>query len=437
MAKRNRRGAVAAVALAVCVCGIAAPAAPSRTVPDLAPDLAPEFADVVDLGATFSVYSFGQSPYNRSVPFLPFEERLRFSKGAEAFTVLRDGGADVPVDVLPATSANAPSCEACHVRDGRGPAHGVPLDRTGLSVVNHAGDAAPVFRYPATAGDGAVRLTDVRFEVAARLLLRGAETVELVRPVAFVDGVERPVDLRNAPGVYGLGLLEAIPDASIRAHALARPHAQLGIAGRVAEPAVVGEGDRVGRFGWKGSFPTLAEQVSHAVTAELGIVDGPGGGDPAFAALVADLTHYLQLLAVPARRPAGEAHRAGAVLFVETGCAMCHVPSWRTGDGPDVPERARDLVVHPFTDMLLHDMGEGLADPSGGPQARLWRTAPLWGIGVQHGVSPEAGFLHDGRARTLTEAILWHGGDATPVVDRFRALGPDERAALLAFLASL
>lgn len=386
-----------------------------------------EWADVLNLGATFSVYSYGQAPYNRSAPFLRLEERVRFSDGAEAFA------AGAP----PTARANAPSCESCHFKDGRGRSHSDDFSATGFSVVNRGDDGSPpVFRKVAASDAGAARLADVRWASSDRIVLAGGETVELVRPVALVDGAERVVDLRNAPATYGLGLLEAIPDADIVAFARARPYERFGITGLVPVAADANGSGRVGRFGWKATFATLPGQVRSAAANELGIGSGPE--DPELAAQVTKLTNYLRVLAVPARRLNGErSYRHGARVFASTGCAMCHVPSQRTGRTADLPEPYRDLTIFPFTDMLLHDLGPGLSDLSATELSRHWRTAPLWGIGVQHGVSPDVGFLHDGRARTLTEAILWHGGEARVAVDRFKELAPEDRAALIAFLASL
>lgn len=405
---------------------------------------AAEWADALNLGATFSVYSYGQAPYNRSAPFLRIEERVLFSVGAEAFTIPLARSLKIASGVVPTANANAPSCESCHFRDGRGRTHSADFGATGFSVVNRGRDGSPpVFRRPAASDAGAARLGDVRWAFADRIILSGGESAELVRPVALVEGVERPVDLRNAPGVYGLGLLESIPDADIVASAQARPYERFGITGLVPLARGANAPVRVGRFGWKGTFATLSEQVRSAVATELGIVDRrhparPGPEDPELAALVTTLTNYLRLLAVPARRLNGEGtYQHGAQLFALTGCAMCHVPSQRTGQTADLPEPYQSLTIFPFTDMLLHDMGPGLSDPSASELSRHWRTAPLWGIGVQHGVSREVGFLHDGRARTFTEAILWHGGEARYAVNRFKTLTPEDRADLIAFLASL
>jgi len=390
--------------------------------------------NVRELGATFSVYSYGQAPYNRSAPFLGLEERTRFSGGASAFAEAYPGST---------VSANAATCEICHFRDGRGRAHAPRLDETGFSVVNPAEAPHRVFRTPTPSDSAAARLVEVRWVVARRVVLSSVEVVELVRPVAIINGVERPLDLRNAPGAYGLGLLEAIPEGDIEAQAHIRKYQPFGVSGRAAMAADSDGSRRIGRFGWKATFATLPGQVRNAAITELGLVeatrsDAASREGPAFEPFVESLTTYLRFLAVPARRLGGESSVGrGAARFAEAGCAMCHLPSWRTAAGPGTPETHRGLTIYPFTDLLLHDMGDDLRDPTDHEDSRHWRTAPLWGIGVQRGVSSEAGFLHDGRARTFTEAILWHGGEGRYAVERFKALSPQGRAELVAFLSSL
>ena len=149
---------------------------------------------------------------------------------------------------------------------------------------------------------------------------------------------------------------------------------------------------------------------------------------------------YSRNLAVPARRNVGTPSvLAGKRHFYEAGCISCHTPKFITPHKtPGMPEQARQLIW-PYTDMLLHDMGDGLADnrPEAKASGNEWRTPPLWGIGLAQTVNPQAGFLHDGRARTLEEAILWHGGEAEPAVARFSQSSADNRRALLDFLNSL
>ena len=150
-------------------------------------------------------------------------------------------------------------------------------------------------------------------------------------------------------------------------------------------------------------------------------------------------TFYVQTLAVPARRNIHDPQvRRGEELFVAAACAACHTPTLRTGVLVGVPEVSHQ-TIHPYTDMLLHDMGEALADgrPEGDAEGREWRTAPLWGVGLTEVVSGHRFLLHDGRARGVKEAILWHGGEAQTARDAFAALSKAERDKLIAFVNSL
>jgi CxxC motif-containing protein (DUF1111 family) len=148
---------------------------------------------------------------------------------------------------------------------------------------------------------------------------------------------------------------------------------------------------------------------------------------------------YLQALTVPARRNIDDpAVRQGEELFRRAGCVICHVPELKTGTTAPIPGAANQ-VIHPYTDLLLHDMGEGLADhrPDFLADGREWRTPPLWGLGLSRSVNGNADLLHDGRARDVTEAILWHGGEAEVARDIFRGMKPSERSALVKFVDSL
>jgi CxxC motif-containing protein (DUF1111 family) len=149
------------------------------------------------------------------------------------------------------------------------------------------------------------------------------------------------------------------------------------------------------------------------------------------------LTMYVSTLAVPARRPIDAQVQKGARLFEKASCVQCHKPQARTGKGAFAEVSNQD--VQPFTDLLLHDMGEGLADgrPDFKAGGREWRTPPLWGIGLIETVNKHTNLLHDGRARTIEEAILWHGGEAEAPKEAFRTMGKEDRDALVAFLKSL
>jgi CxxC motif-containing protein (DUF1111 family) len=166
----------------------------------------------------------------------------------------------------------------------------------------------------------------------------------------------------------------------------------------------------------------------------------PSGGAPEIESrTLASVTLYARALAVPARRGVQtENVLRGERLFVEARCTSCHTPTLRTGLVPDL-KALSEQVIHPYTDLLLHDMGPELSDdrPSFRAQGSEWRTPPLWGVGLVHKVNGHTRFLHDGRARDLNEAVLWHGGEATESRRRYQRMARDERAALLAFLESL
>ena len=150
------------------------------------------------------------------------------------------------------------------------------------------------------------------------------------------------------------------------------------------------------------------------------------------------MVFYVSTLAVPARRDVDSPQiRSGAKLFGQAGCAACHVPAMRTGSHQIAALAGQ--YIQPFTDLLLHDMGEGLADgrPDYEADGREWRTPPLWGIGLVKTVNKHTNFLHDGRARNLEEAILWHGGEAEASKETFRSMTAEERRTLISFVNSL
>jgi CxxC motif-containing protein (DUF1111 family) len=262
---------------------------------------------------------------------------------------------------------------------------------------------------------------------------------------------------RIAPAVFGVGLLEGVPAAAIEAAADPDDEDGDGISGRVNHVLDPVTGERVlGRFGWKANVPSVRAQNAGAFAGDIGITSTvfprqsctpaqaecsaqPTGGDPEVDdAKLDQVTFYTRTLAVPARRAVAQAAtRDGQRTFDELGCASCHTPEQRTG-ASDVAALS-EQVIRPYTDLLLHDMGAGLGDgrPDGEATGREWRTPPLWGIGLVETVNGHTRFLHDGRARNLLEAILWHGGEAAESRDRFAQLSADDRADLLAFLESL
>ena len=262
---------------------------------------------------------------------------------------------------------------------------------------------------------------------------------------------------RIAPQMIGLGLLELIPETDILANADENDRNGDGISGRANRVwDRQQQATALGRFGWKAGEPTLKQQNSGAFAGDMGLTTAlhpttdctsaqpcdlsVSGGTPEIPDKTLNhVTFYTQHLAVPAQRNArSEAVQQGYRHFNEAGCNQCHVEHWTTGQAADRPELSNQ-PIRPFTDLLLHDMGEALADnrPEYLADGREWRTAPLWGIGLNKTVTGQENYLHDGRARTLEEAILWHGGEAAAARNHFMQLEQSQRQHLIEFLESL
>jgi len=258
--------------------------------------------------------------------------------------------------------------------------------------------------------------------------------------------------------MIGLGLLEAVPETTLRALAARQKAEGSGVAGRVNYVwDATARKNLPGRYGWKSEQPTVLQQTAGAFAGDMGLTSSlvpdenytvrqeicarqPSGGHPEVSdKIFNDVVLYSRTLAVPARRNwTAPTVLQGKALFAQAGCAVCHEPKLQTGDCADLPELSNQ-TTRPYTDLLLHDMGEELADhrPAYAASGRDWRTPPLWGIGLVAKVNGHTCFLHDGRARNLTEAILWHGGEAQTAREKFRAFSRAERNALIAFLESL
>lgn len=265
---------------------------------------------------------------------------------------------------------------------------------------------------------------------------------------------------RLAPPVFGLGLLEAVEEATILSLADPEDQNDDGISGRPNFVINLETGERqLGRFGWKANQPTLLQQVSAAFVNDIGITTRlhpeeslgeqqratlgkfVSGGSPELEDRILDrVVLYQQTLAPPARRNVrDETVVRGESLFHSCGCAACHVPEMRTSSSFAPVGELADQLIRPYTDLLLHDMGEGLSDgrPDFEASGREWRTPPLWGLGLLETVNGHQFLLHDGRARGIEEAILWHGGEAEASRIAFMKLDASERDSLLSFLRSL
>jgi len=307
-----------------------------------------------------------------------------------------------------------------------------------------------------TAAEGTV---DITYERVTGQFADGS-TYELQRPRYQLAATYMPVppnvliSPRIAPQVVGLGLLEAVSDAEILVRADENDRDGDGISGKAnVVSSDLTTGRQLGRFGHKASTPSLLVQAATAYNEDVGITSPLLPNENCAAQLPICISHapdvtsehlaavvfYTRTLAVPARRDVHDPDvRRGAELFASARCSACHAPTLRTAARAQEPELA-NLTIHPYTDLLLHDMGPELAD--GRPDFRAsgseWRTPPLWGIGLSAFVTGHTRFLHDGRARSLGEAVLWHGGEALAARDFYRRLTKAERDALLRFLGSL
>ncbi len=376
---------------------------------------------------------------------------------------------------------NSRACQRCHIKDGRGrpPAMGEKavslLFR--LSVPRSDGQPAPEpvygeqFQNFSVQGVPAEGNISIHYEERSVELADG-EIVRLRYPsYQFTDLAYGPmhpdtaVSPRVAPPVIGMGLLEAISEQDILAHADPEDQNADGVSGR-ANWVWSDEFNRrmLGRFGWKATQPTIAQQSAHAFRSDIGIStplypyphgecmqaqtecrNAPHGGAldgppvEASAEMFDLVVFYTRNLGVPARRDLGRPEvLQGKRLFYQAGCTGCHVPKFVTRRD-SIGEEQSFQLIWPYTDLLLHDMGEGLADShrEGEAGGREWRTPPLWGIGLTKRVSGHQFYLHDGRARGLLEAILWHGGEAEASREKVQEMNRENREALLAFIRSL
>jgi CxxC motif-containing protein (DUF1111 family) len=351
----------------------------------------------------------------------------------------------------------AQSCVACHANNGRSllPEVGATIDRAVVKVGARE-DGAP---HPVLGEQLQPYSTEGAPE--AGVTLQGYTEIEgiygdgtpytLRKPDLQFDGVTPAFySLRMASSLVGVGLLEAVPESTILALADPADTDGDGISGRAnlvsdpENPSVL----RLGRFGLKATQATVLHQIAYAFNRDMEvtssifpILDGETVARPPE---VSDeeldvMNRYVALLGVGARRDLQDAEvLRGRQLFTTASCVACHTPELTTGSYHPLGE-LRNQTIRPYTDLLLHDMGPGLADNMVGEGASgsEWRTAPLWNIGLSAGVSGGEGYLHDGRARTIEEAILWHGGEAEQAKENFRNMPAADRSAVIKFIRSL
>jgi CxxC motif-containing protein (DUF1111 family) len=426
-------------------------------------------------GGATTIFDVSDEAFETAAPNLAGLDLAKHAAGDAAFELAHTAGTD------PATGGLGPvfdnvSCEGCHLGDGRGrpplPGEAFSSMLFRASVTGQDAHGGPL-GIPEGFG-GQLQMNGVApdlADISAAVYYTGAAGTfadgtrfELQVPHYTLTGLYPGLSAgflfspRVAPVVFGLGLLEAVPDLAILARSDPRDLDRDGISGRVnVAYDAVHQRRALGRFGWKANTPNLLQQTAGAYNGDMGVTSdlfpgescagrGPesSGCNATHAAevsgdIVRNVAFYTQTLAVPARRDLNNrTTRRGELLFYAAGCDGCHAPTLRTGFLRGVPE-VSGQVIHPYTDLLVHDMGPGLADnrPDFQASGSEWRTPPLWGIGLVETVNGHTRFLHDGRARSLLEAILWHGGEATRARDRVTGLRQQDRDALVAFLKSL
>ncbi|AJD51245.1 CxxC motif-containing protein, DUF1111 family [Thalassospira xiamenensis M-5 = DSM 17429] len=468
------------------VFGAMTPAFADETIP----------ANALPGGATTWQKKTGRMAFTHHSANMTFEKRLDFKLGEALFQRLwvtaptRTKAADGLGPLF-----NSRACNGCHIRNGRGhpvdeddPSAGATsmLLRLSIPPQNDAdrellasGHAStlpdPVyggqfqdFSIPTVQAEGKVT---VSYDMQTVELADGTR-VELRHPTyGMRDLAYGPlhddvmISPRIAPPMIGLGLLEAIPDEVLLASADPEDHDGDGISGRVNRVWDIAKDElAIGRFGWKAGMPSLDQQNQNAFQFDIGLSTplypngygdcteaqtlcrgAPDGNEPEFDNLeahgqITDLVlYYTRNIAPPMRQNVSDPEVIpGREIFNSIGCGACHTPSYQLPEQTDLAEQSGQ-VIWPYSDLLLHDMGAGLADnrPEADASGTEWRTPPLWGLGRAKEIDPRAGYLHDGRARNILEAILWHGGEAKPARDAVTFLPSSDRSKLIAFLNSL
>ncbi len=430
-------------------------------------------------GLNGTTFDFGQNAFGIQVNGLSAEQDGFFVTGNSFF---RSNWVSAPASVPTLDGLgpifNALSCGGCHFKDGRAKPPSSPdealnglLFRLSIPGMDLHGEPLGDPVYGGQLQDKAILSVQNEASVRVTYQEQGGQYADgtaysLRQPVyeffnlnygAFSPGLM--FSPRIAPQMPGLGLLEVVPEANIVAFADENDTDNDGISGR---PNQVWDAQNqqlvLGRFGWKANQPSLAQQTAGAFNGDIGITSNlfpqdhlspaqlqqypniPNGGTPEITDdIFQKVVSYTRTLAVPGRRDHDETTvLRGKYLFQQIQCADCHRPEMNTGTGGNITA-LHNQKIWPYTDLLLHDMGAGLADgrPDFLASGTEWRTPPLWGIGLIPTVNGHSFLLHDGRARNTAEAILWHGGEAEKSREEFKKLNKADREALLQFVESL
>lgn len=431
-------------------------------------------------GSLNTSYDYSSNAFGDPLPTLSDSALALHQAGDDLFDDGDDGGTFVPAPAAinpglgPIYNNNA--CGSCHVNDGKGilpssaDAVSSLLFRLSISGTDPNGGPNPIPAFgtqlqnkaiPGVMPEGQVSVSYIDSVIA---MLDGS-TVTLKKPVyTFLNTYtglpsQFMYSPRMAPFNFGLGLLEAINEQTLLNFADPNDNNGDSISGRPNYVYDIASNKTViGRFGWKANQSSLMQQTATAFNQDMGVTSplipvkscyGQPQYDTSYCTCSPDITSakvnavtfYLQTLAVPARRNVNDnTVQQGKSIFIQANCSGCHIPSLTTGSNPfaNIPSLTAQ-TIQPFTDLLLHDMGPGLADGRTDYEATgtEWRTAPLWGIGLLQIVNGNTVFLHDGRARSLMEAIMWHSGEAEKSKQYVRQLSENERNALITFLQSL
>jgi CxxC motif-containing protein (DUF1111 family) len=464
-----RRPAFATLMLA-CAIAISACGGDTPVRPPTGGDSTSAGADVNSGGALMTVVDATSRAFQRPGTSLTSD---RLAAHVDGDAVFEDVFVPAPAPVNPGLGPRYDniSCSGCHTGDGRGkpPASGDQFSsmifRVSGAGTNAHGGPAPIPNFGtqlelrAITGVTPMATVTIDYHDSTDTFADGTQyTLHVPHYVVSSLYMSYPMGAyfspRVAPPNFGLGLLAAIPAATIISNA----NAEAAIAADVAGHPnfvfdTIGQQTVLGRFGLKANMATLREQSASALSGDMGITTSvfpveicadPTAGCAVHAPELTDaqltaVTTYIETLAVPARRGVtSTAVVRGEQLFRADGCSTCHTQTMTTGTVSGAPEVSGQRI-HAYTDLLLHDMGPALADnrPDYLATGTEWRTPPLWGIGLTPVVNAHTNFLHDGRARSLLEAVMWHGGQATAAREKMRQASPDDRNALIAFLNSL
>ena len=435
---------------------------------------------------SFTIRRFDRQAFSEPASVLTLKQRQTFMVGRNVFNRQWAAITSLNGDWGLGPTFIADRCSACHVNTGRGSPpkssdeqllsmlvrlsipgtgeHGGPKPHPnyGDQIQNRSMDGRNVDL--AFAGAPVPNEADLFLDWEEQTVaFADGETVTLHKPKLRIEnlkfgelGNDVMLSLRTAQPLVGIGFLDAVPEETILS--IAEKQRALNFNGRPNRVwDAVNKRLALGRYGWKANVPSLKQQIAAAAIGDMGVNSNlfpeqncppaqticakqlPGNFPEIIDHEIDALELWLQGLAVPARRDVNDPEvRRGAALFSSAQCAVCHVPEMKTGKFSKLPQLS-DQVFHAYTDMLLHDMGDELADgrPDFKAGPRDWRTPALWGLGLSQTVSGSTAMLHDGRARNVTEAILWHGGEAEVAREAFRNMTKSEREALVKFVEAI